>query len=167
MSRPSSLCPLRSRGRRMSRARFVPDFGRARGSHGHRGHEGSRAMHAKPGLVAAALGLLRVGMGIKERKPAWIWRRRVTPQLARRRITQQRVHLASSLRGSKGLALLVTVSQDLPTAPADDSQLLCSRRGPKVRVPLYRRILPLPAPSSTIPSIRGSHSDHKPGAASF
>ena len=155
MSRPSSLCPLRSRGRWMSRARFVPDFGRARGSHGHRGHEGSRAMHAKPGLVAAALGLLRVGMGIKERKLAWIWRRRVTPQLARRRITQQRVHLASSLRGSKGLALLVTVSQDLPAAPADDSQLLCSRRGPKVRVPLYRRILPLPAPSSTIPSIPG------------
>lgn len=32
----------------MSRACFVPDFSRARGSHGYRGHEGSRAMHAKP-----------------------------------------------------------------------------------------------------------------------
>lgn len=39
----------------MSRACFIPDFGRARGSHGYRGREGSRATHAKPGLAAAAL----------------------------------------------------------------------------------------------------------------
>ena len=155
MSRPSSLCRLRGRGRQMSRACFVPDFGRARGSHGYRGHEGSRPTHAKPGLAAAALGLLWVGIGIKGRKLAWTWRRRVTPWLARRRITQQRVHLASSLRGPKGLALLVTLSQCLPAAPADDSQLLCSRWGPKVRVPLHRRMLPLPAPSSNIPFLPG------------
>ena len=121
-----------------------------------------------PSLVwLQLLCLLWVGMGIKGRKLAWTWRRRVTPWLARRRITQQRVHLASSLQGPKGMALLGTLSQCLPTAPADDSQLLCSRWGPKVRVSLHRRMLPLPAPSSNIPLLPGFHSDHKPGAASF
>lgn len=76
-------------------------------------------MHAKSGPVAAVLSLAWVGVavGAKGGELAQAWKR----------IAQQRTHQAGALLGPKELAVRTALPQGLPTALADDSQLLLGR----------------------------------------
>ena len=113
--------------------------------------KGSCTMHAKPDLVAAALSLVWVGVGVK----AGTDLEEEGDFLAGEEedcLTKGIFVKCNSRTRRAGFAC--NLPRGLSAAPADDYQLL-SRARVRSRDPLYRWTLPLPAPCSQVPLLPG------------